>query len=75
MKQAFTIAFLILLVACNSGDDKKVAAATDNDSSKAAADPNVKGVQSKAEELNQKMEALKKMTPLTIEQMKPMAVQ
>ena len=73
MKHLFTIAATLFLVACGSSDDKKISTTTENaDGSKTKTEVNVKGMETKADELNTKLEALKKMAPLTIEQMKTM---
>jgi hypothetical protein len=73
MKHFFTIAALIFLASCGGSDDKKVSTTTENeDGSRTKTDVSVKGIQTKADELNAKLDALKKLTPLTIEQMKTM---
>jgi hypothetical protein len=71
MKQLFlpVLMFAFLLTACNN--DKKITTTEKNeDGSETKTSVEVKGVATTADEMNQKMEALKKLTALTTDQLK-----
>ncbi|MGZ8538150.1 MAG: hypothetical protein ACXWV9_07790 [Flavisolibacter sp.] len=75
MKQFFLPAlFAGLLLSCNN--DKKVTATeTSEDGTTTSTSVDVKGMSDAADEMNKKMEALKKLTPLTTDQLKALLPQ
>src|SRR5687767_10632883 len=75
MKQLFLpVLFVLVLLSCNN--DKKVTATeTSEDGTKTTTSVDVKGMADATDEMNKKMEALKKLTPLTTDQLKALLPQ
>jgi len=75
MKQFFLASlFACLILSCNN--DKKVTATqTSEDGTKTTTSMDVKGMSDAADEMTKKMEALKKLTPLTTDQLKALLPQ
>lgn len=72
MKQVIVLllAATFLLAACNNNRSKGTTIVSDDGKTKVTVDPNA--LKEKAEEMNEKMEELKKLTPLTLDQLKAM---
>jgi hypothetical protein len=75
MKQLLLPAIMAcVLISCNN--DKKVTATeTSSDGTKTTTSVDVKGMATSVDEMNKKMEALKKLTPLTTDQLKALLPQ
>ena len=77
MKKIFYLMFIgvFAFTACNSDNTKVTKTEKNDDGTTTKTEVDVKGMTSAADEMTQRLEALKKLKPLTIEEMKALLLQ